>query len=95
MATVLNCPKCSEPIAAEVFAKYADESHTTLNIELTKGCRMDAKTLGGMITSYVEMTQELAKTMGVETAIFIDGLAVEEDKVKITFQHMQVKSHDR
>lgn len=80
------CPSCGAQFRVDASAILPAETDLTLSLTITPGQLVMAKTLAGVIESFVALQVATGKSLGITTSVFIAGLNYADDRIDVTFR---------
>lgn len=86
----IKCPHCEKAVRVEKQAIFK-ENTLTLRISLTPGHRLQASTLGGMLTDMDKLLKAGAKQLGVKLEVLVGPIEMTDSSISVKFISTAVK----
>jgi hypothetical protein len=89
----LRCPHCEAELSMEFVASVPKETRLSFTIGVKEGERVNAATLGGVITSFGELLQAVGESFDTSLVALIDSIETLGDgALQINFLVVQAAS---
>ena len=75
----VKCPKCQEPISADVVAHVANRSVVKWKLSPAPGELLDAKAVGGTLGEMRDLLRSCGESAGIPTEVLLQACRTTED----------------
>lgn len=90
MSDKKECPHCGKDIGANFFASFKPTT-MKLGLQIEDGHRLQAETIGGVLTNTSKLLKAQARQIGGEIEALVDGIAFSEKEITFTFMIVEAR----